>query len=147
MERCFTMLKPGVLHRRIIGEVIHRLERKGLQLIGIKMTCIDAEKAAAHYAEHKGKHFYDTLLKYITSGPVIAMVWQGDNCIAMIRKLIGATDPLKADPGTIRGDYCANTQHNIIHASDTVKNAEREIGLFFDSKELFHWTDEHAPWL
>lgn len=146
MERCFTMLKPGVLNRRIVGEIITRLEKKGLRLTGIKMLQIDKDLAAQHYTDHNGKHFYDDLVSYITSGPVVAMVWQADNCVTIIRKLVGATDPLKAEPGTIRGDYCAHTQHNVIHASDSPENAEREISLFFNENELFNWNDESAHW-
>ncbi len=146
MERCFTMLKPGVLNRRIAGEIISRLERKGLQLIGMKMLRIDRELAAEHYADHAGKHFYEPLVSYITSGPVVAMAWQGDNCVSIVRRLTGATDPLEAAPGTIRGDYCAHTQHNVMHASDSPENAEREVALFFAEDELFEWKDESAHW-
>ncbi|HIW36643.1 MAG TPA: nucleoside-diphosphate kinase [Candidatus Treponema faecavium] len=146
MERCFTMLKPGVLNRRIAGEIISRLERKGLQLIGMKMLRIDRELAAEHYADHAGKHFYEPLVSYITSGPVVAMAWQGDNCVSIVRRLTGATDPLEAAPGTIRGDYCAHTQHNVMHASDSPENAEREVALFFAEDELFDWKDESAHW-
>ncbi len=146
MERCFTMLKPGVLNRRIAGEIISRLERKGLQLIGMKMLRIDRELAAEHYADHAGKHFYEPLVSYITSGPVVAMAWQGDNCVSIVRRLTGATNPLEAAPGTIRGDYCAHTQHNVMHASDSPENAEREVALFFAEDELFEWKDESAHW-
>lgn len=143
---CFTLLKPGVLNRRLVGEVIGRLERKGLKLIGIKMLRITPELAAAHYAEHSDKPFYEELVSYITSAPVIAMVWKGSDCIALIRKLSGATRPLDAEPGTIRGDFCAHTQQNIIHASDSESNAEREISLFFDKSELIDWDDCASMW-
>ncbi len=144
--RCFTMLKPGVLNRRLVGEVINRLERKGLKLIGLKMMQISPELAAKHYAEHKGKPFYEPLMQYITSGPVIAMVWQGDDCITLVRKLTGSTSPSEAHPGTIRGDYCSHTQHNIIHASDSDENAQREISLFFKEEELIDWEDDSSFW-
>ena len=140
------MLKPGVLNRRIAGAVISRLERKGLKLVGLKLMRITADLAASHYAVHKGKPFYDDLIKYITSSPVIAMVWQGDNCVALVRKLAGATNPLDAAPGTIRGDYCLHTQQNIIHASDSDEAALRETQLFFDPQELFDWDDGNAVW-
>ena len=146
MCRCFVMLKPGVLNRRLVGEIISRLERKGLKLVGLKMMRITPELAASHYAEHKGKPFYDDLVKYITSCPVIAMVWQGDDCVALVRKLAGATKPLEASPGTIRGDYCLHTQQNIIHASDSDEAASREIQLFFTSQEIFDWDDENTVW-
>lgn len=146
MENCFTMLKPGAVNRRIIGDVISRIEKKGLQLIAVKMMNITKDLAEKHYAEHLGKPFYDELVSYITSGPVVAMVWRGDNCVQLIRKVVGATNPLEAQPGTIRGDYCSHTQHNIIHASDSPENAKREVGLFFKEEELIIWNDEAAHW-
>ena len=100
------MLKPGVLNRRLVGEVISRLENKGLKLVGLKMMNISPELASKHYAEHKGKAFYDSLVGYITSGPVVAMCWQGDDCVTLVRKLVGSTSPAEAHPGTIRGDFC-----------------------------------------
>lgn len=146
MTRCFTMLKPGVLNRRIVGEVINRLEKKGLKLVGLKMMQISPDLAANHYAEHKGKPFYDDLVAYITSGPVVAMVWQGDDCVTLVRKLIGSTSPAEAHPGTIRGDFCSHTQHNIIHASDSDESAAREIHLFFKDSELIDWEDSASSW-
>ena len=138
------MLKPGVLNRRLVGEVISRLEKKGLKLVGLKMIHINPDLASNHSLEHKEKSFYDALVSYITSGPVVAMVWQGDDCISVIRKLVGATNPLEAQPGTIRGDFCLHTQHNIIHASDSPESAEREIKLFFDESEIFDWEDKSS---
>jgi len=140
------MLKPGVLNRRIVGEVISRLEKKGLKLVGLKMMRITPELAAMHYAEHKGKPFYDGLVNYITSGPVVAMVWQGDDCVTLVRKLIGSTSPAEAHPGTIRGDFCSHTQHNIIHASDSDESAAREIELFFRDSEIIDWEDNCSSW-
>ncbi|MBR5867018.1 MAG: nucleoside-diphosphate kinase [Spirochaetaceae bacterium] len=146
MERCFTLLKPGVVNRRIVGEVITRLERKGLQLVGLKMMNVNEELAASHYAEHVGKSFYQELVDYITSGPVIAMVWQGDDCVSLVRKLVGATKPADALPGTIRGDFCAHTQCNVIHASDSPASGEREVALYFKPEELCLWEDASACW-
>lgn len=146
MTRCFTMLKPGVLNRRLVGEVICRLEKKGLKLVGLKMMQITPELAAKHYAEHKGKPFYNDLVAYITSGPVVAMVWQGDDCVMLVRKLIGSTSPAEAHPGTIRGDFCSHTQHNIIHASDSDESAAREISLFFTDEEIIDWEDNASSW-
>jgi nucleoside-diphosphate kinase len=140
------MLKPGVLNRRIVGEVIDRLEKKGLKLVGLKMMQITPELAAQHYAEHKGKPFYDSLVDYITSGPVVAMVWQSDDCVMLVRKLIGSTSPTEAHPGTIRGDFCSHTQHNIIHASDSDESAAREISLFFRESEIIDWEDNSSSW-
>ena len=140
------MLKPGVLHRRLVGEVIGRLEKKGLKLVGLKMMTISTELAENHYGEHRGKPFYQDLVDYITSGPVIAMVWEGDDCVTLVRKLTGSTKPAEAAPGTIRGDFCMHTNHNVLHASDSPENAEREINLFFKPEELFEWDDANAHW-
>lgn len=140
------MCKPGVLNRRLVGQVITRLENKGLKLVGLKLMQISSELAAQHYAEHKGKDFYDGLVSYITSAPVVAMVWQGDDCVTLVRKITGATKPSEAAPGTIRGDFCAHTNHNIIHASDSDESAAREIRLFFTEDELIDWSDESALW-
>lgn len=147
MERSFVMLKPGVVNRRIVGEIISRLEKKGLQLIGLKMMCVSQETAASHYREHVDKPFYPDLVGYITSGPVIAMAWQGDDCVAFIRKITGATKPQEAQPGTIRGDYCMHTNHNVIHASDSPESGEREVALYFREEELCVWTDALESWL
>lgn len=140
------MLKPGVLNRRLVGEVISRLEKKGLKLVGLKLMNISPELASKHYAEHKGKPFYDPLVDYITSGPVVAMVWQGDDSVALVRKMAGSTKPEDAQPGTIRGDFCIHTTNNIIHASDSDENAAREISLFFEDNELIDWEDQAAKW-
>ena len=147
MTRCFAMLKPGVLNRRIAGEVINRLERKGLKLVGLKMMQISPELAAKHYAEHKEKPFFGDLCSYITSAPVVAMVWEGDDCVTLVRKVVGATKPSEALPGTIRGDFCAHTNYNVIHASDSDESADREIGLFFREDEIFDWKDNNAEWI
>ncbi len=146
MSRCFAMLKPGVVNRRLVGEVIERLEKKGLKLVGMKMMHVSEELAAAHYAEHKGKPFYDGLISYITSGPVVAMVLQADDCVTLVRKMCGATKPEEAAPGTIRGDYCTHTQRNIIHASDSDESAAREINLWFKEEEIFDWNDCESGW-
>ena len=141
------MLKPGVLNRRIVGEVINRLERKGLKLVGLKMMKISEELAGKHYAEHEEKPFFGDLVSYITSAPVVAMVWQGDDCVTLVRKLCGATKPSEAAPGTIRGDFCLHTQFNVIHASDSDASAEREINLFFKPEEIIDWKDNTQSYL
>ena len=148
MTRCFAMCKPGVLNRRLVGQVITRLENKGLKLVGLKLMNISKELASKHYAEHQGKPFYDELVSYITSAPVVAMVWQMDNedCVALVRKVVGATKPSEAAPGTIRGDFCSHTSHNIIHASDSDESAEREINLFFKPEEIIDWKDLAECW-
>lgn len=145
--RCFTMLKPGVLNRRLVGEVISRLEKKGLKLVGLKLMQISPELAANHYAEHKEKPFFGELTGYITSAPVVAMVWQGDDCVTIVRKLVGATKVTESQPGTIRGDFGMHTNMNIIHASDSDESAEREIGLFFKPEEIIDWDDPMAKWI
>ena len=147
MTRCFAMLKPGVLNRRIVGEVINRLERKGLKLVGLKMMQISSELAQKHYAEHKEKPFFGDLCSYITSAPVVAMVWEGDDCVTLVRKVVGATKPSEALPGTIRGDFCAHTNYNVIHASDSDESAAREINLFFKNEEIFDWKDNLSEWI
>ena len=139
--RCFTMLKPGVINRKLVGEIISRFEKKGLKLVGLKMMTITPELAAKHYAEHVGKSFYDSLVEYVTSGPVVAMVWEGDECVPIIRKMVGATNPLESAPGTIRGDFSMHGNHNVIHASDSNESAEREIALWFKPEELIDWED------
>lgn len=145
--RCFTMLKPGVLNRRLVGEVISRLEKKGLKLVGLKLMQISPELAANHYAEHKEKPFFGELTGYITSAPVVAMVWQGDDCVTIVRKLVGATKVTESQPGTIRGDFGMHTNMNIIHASDSDESAAREIGLFFKPEEIIDWEDPMSQWI
>ncbi len=145
-NRCYTMLKPGVLNRRLVGEVISRLEKKGLKLVGLKMMNISRELAGKHYAEHKEKPFFGELVDYITSAPVVAMVWQGDDCVTIVRKLVGATKVTEAQPGTIRGDFAMHTNMNIIHASDSDESADREINLFFKPEEIIDWEDNSTSW-
>ncbi len=140
------MLKPCVINRRLVGEVIERLEKKGFKLVGLKMMHVSEDLAGKHYAEHDGKPFYNDLVNYVTSGPVIAMVWQADDCVTLMRKVVGATKPTEAIPGTIRGDYCIHTDRNIIHASDSDESAEREINLWFKPEELYDWADCEDGW-
>lgn len=146
MDRCFVMLKPGVLNRRSVGEVISRLEKKGFKIVALKMMQISDELASNHYAEHKEKPFFNELKTYITSAPVVAMVLQAENCVQLVRKFVGATKVENAEPGTIRGDYALHTNINIIHASDSNESAEREINLFFKPEEIIDWKDESSVW-
>jgi nucleoside-diphosphate kinase len=146
IQRTFAMLKPGVLQRRIVGDVVSRFERKGLNLIGLKVMVIPPLLAATHYAEHKGKSFYDELISYIISGPVVAMAIEGDEAIQLVRRICGPTAVCESLPGTIRGDYCLHTNHNIIHSSDSAESAERELKLFFQPNELVSWNDGNAAW-
>jgi len=140
------MLKPGILQRRLVGEVLSRIERKGLNLIGLKLIRIDRSLAERHYAEHRGKGFYDKLIDYSISGPVVAFVLEGDDAISKLRRLCGPTNVQESLPGTIRGDFCSTTRLNIIHASDSVESAAREIGLFFSENELISWSDGNNEW-
>ncbi len=146
MSRCFAMLKPGVVNRRLVGEIVSRLEKKGFKIVGMKMVHPSRELAEAHYAEHKGKPFFDELVDYLISGPVIALVLQADDCVFLARKLVGKTKPAEAEPGTIRGDYCTHTSRNIIHASDSDESANREISLWFNENEIFDWKDCEDGW-
>ncbi len=138
-ERTFVMLKPDALSRGLAGEIIARLEKKGLKMVAARLIKMDEEMASKHYAEHVGKPFYEPLIRFITSGPVLAMVWEGENAINAVRKLVGKTDPHEAGAGTIRGDYSAITRMNLVHASDSLESAEREISLFFDGYEIIEW--------
>ncbi len=146
MEHTFAMLKPGVLQRRLVGEVISRFERKGLKIVALKLMKMDAALVQAHYEEHLGKDFYEKLREYTLSGPVVALVLEGEGAISTVRRLIGPTDVNAALPGTIRGDFCYRTRLNIVHASDSKQSAEREIGYFFKPEELIPWEDGNGQW-
>ena len=136
MERTFTALKPDAIKRSLIGKIIERIEEKGYKIIGMKMLNVSDELASKHYAEHFGKPFYERLIKYITSGPVLAMVLEGDNVISGLRHIVGKTNPDEADVGSIRADFCTVMEYNIIHASDSIESAEREINLWFKKEEI-----------
>ncbi len=139
-ERSFVMLKPDAVLRRLMGKVLTRFEEKGLKIAAAKMMEIPQDLAKEHYREHKEKPFFNDLISYITSGPVLAMVIEGDACISIIRKMVGATNPKEADLGTIRGDYALDMGRNIIHASDSSESAKREISLFFDDSEVCEYS-------
>lgn len=147
MERTFLMIKPDGVQRGLIGEIVSRFERRGLQLVACKLLQMDRARAERHYAEHKGKPFFEDLVQFITSGPVFAMVWQGDEVIALSRALIGKTKALEAVPGTIRGDYALHTQYNLIHGSDSPASAAAEIANFFDSSELVAYERAIQSWI
>ena len=136
MQKSFVMLKPDAVLRRLTGKILTRFEERGLQILAAKMMIIPRDQAVEHYAEHKEKPFFGDLVEYITSGPVLAMVIEGDECISLIRKMVGATNPQEADLGTIRGDFAIQTGRNIVHASDSPASAEREIALFFQDDEI-----------
>ncbi len=147
MEKTFLMIKPDGVQRGLIGEIMSRFEKKGLQLIAAKFMVITPELAETHYAEHKGKTFYDPLVEFITSGPVFAMVWGGDNVIALTRALIGKTNAVDAAPGTIRSDFAVHTNFNLIHGSDSNENAAREISIFFKEEELVSYDHTIQRWI
>ena len=136
IQKSFVMMKPDAVQRRLMGRILARFEDKGLQIVAFKLIQIDEDLAKTHYGEHAEKPFFPSLVEYITSSPSLAMVIEGEEAITTIRKLVGATNPLEADLGTIRGDYGMDTGRNIIHASDSPASAEREIGLFFSEDEI-----------
>ena len=147
MERTFLAVKPDGVQRAIVGEIIRRFETKGFTLVGLKLMQVSRELAEQHYDVHREKPFFAGLVDFITSGPVVAMVWEGDGVVASARKLIGATNPLTAEPGTIRGDYGVSIGRNLIHGSDAVETAQREIALWFRDEELVSWKPTITPWL
>jgi nucleoside-diphosphate kinase len=141
------MIKPDGVQRGLVGEVIHRFEAKGFTLVGLKLMSVSKELAEEHYDVHKERPFFGSLVKFIGSSPVVAMVWEGDGVVASARNLIGATNPLAAAPGTIRGDYGVSVGRNLIHGSDAIETAQREISLWFSDKELASWEPTMTPWL
>lgn len=147
MERTFVMVKPDGVQRRLIGKVIQRFEESGLKIVAMKFLSVSNKLAEKHYEVHKGKNFYDGLIKYITSGPVLAMVLEGENAIEKVRKMVGATDPQKSMAGTIRGDFAQNIGRNIIHASDGKETAKKEISLWFKDDELITYEMDDEKWI
>jgi len=137
MEKSLVLIKPDAMQRGLAGTIIRRLEKQGLKLVALKMLLVDKALARQHYAVHKDKPFYDSLVNYISSAPIIAAVFEGEGAVEAIRKLMGATDPAKAEAGTIRGDFGLDIEHNTVHGSDSVDNAEAEIRLFFSENEIF----------
>jgi nucleoside-diphosphate kinase len=146
-ERTFIILKPSTVARGTVGNVIARIENKGLKIAAMKMTWVTQEKAAELYAVHKGKAFYDELVKFITSGPIVAMVIEGDEAVKVMRKLIGATNAKEAEPGTIRGDFALSNQKNAVHASDSVENAKMEMSIFFAADDILWYKRADEDWV
>ena len=136
-ERTFIAVKPDAVQRGLIGEIVKRFETKGYKVIGLKMIRVSDEQAKAHYAEHEGKPFYPRLIRYIQSGPIVAMVIQGYGVVACARNMMGCTDPNKDDMGTIRADFAQVMEYNVVHASDSIESAQREIGIYFKPEEIF----------
>lgn len=139
MERSLVLIKPDAMQRGLAGTIISRLEKAGVKLVAMKMLHMDKELAQRHYDIHKDKPFFENLVNYITSGPIIAIVFEGEKAVEAIRKRMGATDPAKAGVGTIRGDFGLNIEHNSVHGSDSTETAAKEIKLFFNEDEVFNY--------
>jgi len=147
LERTFLAIKPDGVQRGFVGNIISRLESKGFTLVGLKLMDVSRELAEQHYAVHKERPFFSSLIEFITSGPVVAMVWEGDGVVASARKMIGATNPLNAEPGTIRGDFGVDVGRNLIHGSDAIETAQTEINLWFKEEELVSWQPSMMSWI
>ncbi|MEA4924677.1 MAG: nucleoside-diphosphate kinase [Syntrophomonadaceae bacterium] len=147
MERTFAMVKPDGVQRGLAGEIVSRFEKKGIKIAALKLMRITPELAAKHYAEHKEKPFFADLVSFITAGPVVAMVLEGENVIAMVRTMMGATNPQDSAPGTIRGDFGMTIDKNVIHGSDSAESAVREINIFFSENELVAYTKAEEAWI
>lgn len=147
MEKTFLMVKPDGVQRNLMGDIIMRFERKGYRLIAGKLMMVSKELAEEHYKEHQDKPFYEELVEFITSGPVFAMVWEGENVIASARKMMGDTNPQEAEAGTIRGDFGVTVGKNVIHGSDSPESADREINLFFAESEMITYDKQDQAWI
>lgn len=147
MERTFLAIKPDGVQRKLIGEIIRRFEAKGFTLVGLKLMSVSRELAETHYGVHRERPFFPGLVDFITSGPVVAMVWEGKGVIASARKIIGATNPLNSEPGTLRGDFGVDVGRNLIHGSDAPETAEQEIKLWFKPEDLISWEPAAIAWI
>lgn len=147
MEKTFLMVKPDGVQRNLIGDIVARFEKKGFKLVAGKLMTISQDLAEEHYGEHKDKPFFNDLVSFITSGPVFAMVWEGDDVISIARDMMGATNPKESAAGTVRGDYAVQVSQNIIHGSDSSESAEREIGLFFDEADILTYDKTIQTWV
>jgi nucleoside-diphosphate kinase len=147
MERTLILVKPDGVQRGLVGQIVARFESRGLKLVGLKLLQMSEELAGQHYAVHQGKPFYDKLLAYIVSGPVVAMVWEGIEAVAIARAAMGATNPVEAAPGTIRGDFGVEIGRNLVHGSDSPDNATGEVALFFKPGELITWHRDADKWI
>ncbi|APC48434.1 nucleoside-diphosphate kinase [Virgibacillus halodenitrificans] len=147
MEKTFLMVKPDGVQRNLVGEIVKRFESKGFKLAGAKLMVISDDLAKEHYGEHKERPFFGELVDFITSGPVFAMVWEGEKVITTARDMMGKTNPLEAAAGTIRGDFGMTVGKNVIHGSDSPESAEREINLFFDNSELVSYEKQDSSWI
>lgn len=147
MERSLVIIKPDGVQRGLMGDITTRLERRGLRLVAMKFMAVSQALAEQHYAIHKGKPFYEPLVAYIISGPVVVMAWEGNNAIEAIRQTVGATNPVKAAPGSIRADYALEIGRNLIHASDGPETATQELGLWFKPEEFVEWKKDNERWV
>ena len=147
MERTLVLIKPDAMQRGLAGEIIARLERRGLRIVATRMLHMDEALARQHYAAHEGKDFFQGLMRYITSSPIIAAVFEGKNAVEIVRQAMGATNPAQAAPGTIRGDLAIDTGRNLVHGSDSLEAADKEIRLFFQAGELFGYERSIDPWV
>ena len=147
METTLVLLKPDAVQRGLVGEIVNRLEKTGLKITGMKLMQVSQELANEHYGEHVGKPFFEGLVSFITSGPIVAMAVQGNGAVAIVRKTMGATNPAESPPGTVRGDYGIDIGRNLVHGSDSVESAKREVALFFDETELVDYTRCTDPWI
>lgn len=147
LERTLVLVKPDGVQRRLVGEVIGRFERRGLHLVALKLLRMDRALAERHYAEHQGKPFFAGLVDFISSAPVVAMVWEGDDAVAQVRSMMGATNPSAAAPGSIRGDLAVTIGTNVVHGSDSPGRGAEEVALFFQPGELIEWSGVDSTWV
>ena len=147
METTLVLLKPDAVQRGLIGEIVNRLEKTGLKIAGMKLMQVSQELANEHYGEHVGKPFFEGLVSFITSGPIVVMAVQGNGAVGIVRKTMGATNPAESPPGTVRGDYGIDIGRNLVHGSDSVESAKREVALFFEESELVDYTRATDPWI
>jgi nucleoside-diphosphate kinase len=147
LERTLVLVKPDGVQRGLVGEVLARFERRGLHLVGLKLLAVDRVLAERHYAEHRERPFFEAVIEFITSSPVVAMAWEGPSAVGLVRSMMGPTNPAGAQPGTIRGDFGIDIGQNIIHGSDSPSRAEEEIALFFSPEELVSWERAGSAWI
>ncbi len=146
-ERTLVLVKPDAVQRGLVGEIITRFEKRGLHPVGIKLMQVQSALAERHYGEHRDKPFFAGLVEFITSSPVVAMVWEGPGAVALVRTMMGTTNPQSSPPGTIRGDYAVSLAMNVIHGSDSPESAAREVAIFFSEDELLDWESSGAGWI
>jgi nucleoside-diphosphate kinase len=146
-ERTLILVKPDAVQRGLMGEIVSRLERRGLHPVAIKLMRVTTDLADRHYSEHRGKPFFSGLVEFITSSPVLAMVWEGPGAVAMVRAMMGTTNPASSAPGTIRGDLAVSLAMNVVHGSDSAESATREVAIFFTDEELLDWDNSNAQWV